>query len=99
MVSVILNYNLFFIRVNASIGNLKLLGVRQGEKVPSLFNSAEDTSEDTLFSVSYEKNPIDKLCGDRIIVKSTSVHIVYDAQTIIELMNLFKFQDQATLNQ
>ncbi|XP_033213445.1 vacuolar protein sorting-associated protein 13 isoform X2 [Belonocnema kinseyi] len=87
------------ISVTASIGDLKLLGVQQGEKVPSLFNSARDSSEDTLFSVSYEKNPLDKLCGDRIIVKSTSVHIVYDAQTIIELIDLFKVQDPTTLNQ
>ncbi|XP_043479643.1 vacuolar protein sorting-associated protein 13 isoform X2 [Leptopilina heterotoma] len=87
------------ISVTASIGDLKLLGVQQGEKIPSLFNSESSTSDSNLFSVSYEKNPLDKLCGDRVIVKSASVHIVYDAQTIIELINLFKVQDPTTLNQ
>lgn len=85
--------------VTASIGDLKLLGVQQGEIIPSLFNSESSTSDNNLFSVSYEKNPLDKLCGDRVIVKSASVHIVYDAQTIIELINLFKVQDPTTLNQ
>ena len=69
------------------------------DKMPSLFNSERNSSDNALFSVSYEKNPLDKLCGDRIIVKSSSVHIVYDAHTIIELINLFKVQDQTTLNQ
>ncbi|XP_051160676.1 intermembrane lipid transfer protein Vps13 isoform X3 [Leptopilina boulardi] len=87
------------ISVTASIGDLKLLGVQQGGKIPSLFNSEGGTLDNNLFSVSYEKNPLDKLCGDRVIVKSASVHIVYDAQTIIELINLFKVQDPTTLNQ
>jgi vacuolar protein sorting-associated protein 13A/C len=52
-----------------------------------------------LFSVSYEKNPIDKLCGDRVIIKSSAVDIVYDAQTIIELIKMFKVQNSSTLNQ
>ncbi|KAJ8665252.1 hypothetical protein QAD02_006914 [Eretmocerus hayati] len=88
------------ILVTASINDLKLLGLKQGDKVPSLINSIRgSTTEDALFSVSYEKNPLDKLCGDRIIVKSSSVHIVYDAQTVIELVNMFKVQDTSTLSQ
>ncbi|XP_031777535.1 vacuolar protein sorting-associated protein 13 isoform X3 [Nasonia vitripennis] len=88
------------ILVTASISDLKLLGVKQREQVPSLFNSDKEVgSENGLFSVSYEKNPLDKLCGDRIIVKSSSVHLVYDAQTIIELVKLFKVQNPSTLNQ
>lgn len=69
--------------------------------MPSLINSNRDDaeSENDLFSVSYEKNPLDKLCGDRVIVKSSSVHIVYDAQTIIELIKVFKVQNPSTLSQ
>ncbi|KAL7290198.1 hypothetical protein TKK_0015907 [Trichogramma kaykai] len=88
------------IYTSVSMNDLKLFGVKQGEKVPSLFNSDKDTElEDGLFYVSYEKNPADKLCGDRIIVKTSSVHIVYDAQTIIQLIKLFKVQNPSTLNQ
>ncbi|XP_058806498.1 intermembrane lipid transfer protein Vps13 isoform X2 [Phymastichus coffea] len=88
------------ILVTTSIKDLKLLGVKQGHRVPSLFNSNPDaSSEHQLFSVSYEKNPLDKLCGDRVIVKSSSVHMVYDAQTIIELIKLFKVQNASTLSQ
>lgn len=77
------------------------MGLKQGEKVPSLINSNRDDAEsgNDLFSVSYEKNPLDKLCGDRVIVKSSSVHIVYDAQTIIELIKVFKVQNPSTLSQ
>lgn len=78
------------ILVNASISDMKLLGATLNGRVPSLFNSEYGSSDSALVSVSYEKNPIDKLCGDRVVVKSRSVDIVYDAQTIIELVNMFK---------
>ncbi|CAL1678436.1 unnamed protein product [Lasius platythorax] len=87
------------ILVTASISDMKLLGATQDGRVPSLFNSEHGSSDSALLSVSYEKNPIDKLCGDRVIVKSRSVDIIYDAQTIIELVNMFKVQDSSTLNQ
>ncbi|XP_011259018.1 vacuolar protein sorting-associated protein 13 isoform X2 [Camponotus floridanus] len=87
------------ILVTASISDMKLLGVTQDGHIPSLFNPEHGSSDSALLSVSYEKNPIDKLCGDRVIVKSRSADIIYDAQTIIELVNMFKVQDSSTLNQ
>lgn len=78
---------------------MKLFGVRQNDYIPSLFNSEHGSSDNVLLSISYEKNPLDKLCGDRIIVKSKSVDIVYDAQTIIELVKLFKVPNSSALNQ
>ena len=87
------------ILIRSSINDMKLLGVKQANTVPSLFNSDSTTSNGVLLDVSYEKNPLDKLCGDRFVVKSKSVHIIYDAQTIIELVKLFKVQNQSTLNQ
>ncbi|XP_076625592.1 vacuolar protein sorting 13C isoform X3 [Colletes latitarsis] len=87
------------ILVTASINEMKLLGTKQNEHVPSLFNSHEHSADAVLLSISYEKNPLDKLCGDRVIVKSTSVDIIYDAQTVIELVNLFKVENSSTLNQ
>lgn len=87
------------ILVTASINDMKLLGAMQNDRVPSLFISKHGSSDSALLSVSYEKNPLDKLCGHRVIVKSRSVDIVYDAQTIIELVNMFKVQDPSTLSQ
>ncbi|XP_014471667.1 PREDICTED: vacuolar protein sorting-associated protein 13C isoform X2 [Dinoponera quadriceps] len=88
------------ILVTASISDMKLLGAMQDGRVPSLFISKHGSSDDSsLLSVSYEKNPLDKLCGHRVIVNSRSVDIVYDAQTIIELVNMFKVQDSSTLSQ
>lgn len=88
----------FCYRVTASINEMKLLGTKQDEHIPSLFNSHQHGADNVLISVSYEKNPLDKLCGDRIIVKSKSVDIIYDAQTLIEIVNLFKVQNSSTLN-
>lgn len=78
---------------------MKLFGVKQNDYIPSLFNSEVFNSDNVLLSISYEKNPLDKLCGDRIIVKSKSVDIIYDAQTIIELVKLFKVPNSSALNQ
>lgn len=78
---------------------MKVLGVQQAGKVPALFNTENGSSGNVLFYVSYEKNPLDKLCGDRVIVKAKSVNIVYDAQTIIELVSMFKVQNKETLQQ
>lgn len=78
------------ILVIASINDMKLLGVTQNGRVPSIFNPEHDISDNALLSVSYEKNPIDKLCGDRVIVKSRSVDIIYDAQTILKVIDMFK---------
>ncbi|XP_071648865.1 intermembrane lipid transfer protein Vps13 isoform X2 [Temnothorax longispinosus] len=87
------------ILVTASISDMKLLGVTQNGRVPSLFNPEHGSSDSALLSVSYEKNPIDRLCGDRVIVKSRSVDIIYDALTILKLVDMFKVQDSSTLNQ
>ena len=78
------------ILVTASISDMKLLGATQNDRVPSLFIPEHGSSDCALLSVSYEKNPLDRLCGDRVVVKSRSVDIIYDAQTIKELVDMFK---------
>ncbi|CAG5075993.1 Similar to Vps13: Vacuolar protein sorting-associated protein 13 (Drosophila melanogaster) [Cotesia congregata] len=80
--------------VTVSLKEMRMLGVKQADEVPKLVLSEHEHS-DVLFSVSYEKNPLDKSCGDRVIVNSKAVHFVYDAQTIIELVKLFKIQQAA----
>ncbi|CAK9800782.1 Intermembrane lipid transfer protein Vps13, partial [Anthophora quadrimaculata] len=85
------------ILVTASINEMKLLGTKQNDQIPSLFNSHQHNNDTALLYVSYEKNPLDKSCGDRIIARSKSVDIIYDAQTVIEIVNLFKVQNSSTL--
>ncbi|KAI4489144.1 hypothetical protein M0804_004642 [Polistes exclamans] len=87
------------ISITTSISDMKLFGVKQNDYIPSLFNSEHESADNVLLSIAYEKNPLDKLCGDRIIIKSKSVDIVYDAQTIIELVKLFKVPNSSALNQ
>ncbi|KAI4483365.1 hypothetical protein M0802_013464 [Mischocyttarus mexicanus] len=87
------------ILITTSISDMKLFGVKQNDYIPSIFNFEHESADNVLLSIAYEKNPLDKLCGDRIIIKSKSVDIVYDAQTIIELVKLFKVPNSSALNQ
>ncbi|XP_023247319.1 vacuolar protein sorting-associated protein 13 [Copidosoma floridanum] len=88
------------ILVTASISDVKLIGVKQNDQMPLLISSENGIgSEKELFFGSFETNPLDKLCGQRVIVKSNSAHVVYDAQTIIELIKMFKVQNPSTLTQ
>ena len=77
---------------------MKLLGVKQGEMTPVLYSSDQTGSEKALLSVAYMQNPIGKPNSQRVVVKGRSAQIIYDAQTIIKLNDLFKIQETSTLH-
>lgn len=43
-----------------------------------------------LLDVKIDINPLDKRCDQRVRVSARPLQIVYDAQTIIELLKIFK---------
>jgi len=45
---------------------------------------------DTLVSVLFETNPLDKLCNQRLKVFGKALEMMYDAETVICLSNIFK---------
>ncbi|CAH0394024.1 unnamed protein product [Bemisia tabaci] len=84
----------------ASIDTLSVFGLTQNNEVPLLVSSkkgklpvSERTSDlapsNNLFHVLIETNPLDKKCDQRVHISSTPLQIVYDAQTIIKLNDVF----------
>uniref|UniRef100_A0A182IQ42 Vacuolar protein sorting-associated protein 13 n=1 Tax=Anopheles atroparvus TaxID=41427 RepID=A0A182IQ42_ANOAO len=86
--------------MKASLGmqELTISGLRQGEVLPIMVKSQLEGSK-TLLDVSFETNPEDKLCDQRVVVTSRPLQIVYDAETIIQLTKVFQTPRTATISQ
>lgn len=81
------------------IDQLAVFGLQQNELIPK-FVSSEDFSEGkVLLDVLFETNPLDKKCGQRLHVKSQPLKIIYDAQTIIKIVDVFKAPQSIALEQ
>ncbi|XP_055620155.1 intermembrane lipid transfer protein Vps13 isoform X3 [Toxorhynchites rutilus septentrionalis] len=85
-------------KASLSMQELTISGLRQDEVLPIMVRSQLEGS-DTLLDVSFETNPEDKLCDQRVIVTSRPLQIIYDAETIIQLAKVFKTPKTATISQ
>lgn len=52
-----------------------------------------------LFSFLFETNPLDQICDSRVILSFRPLKMVYDAQTIIKIMNIFTIQQSNVTTQ
>lgn len=52
-----------------------------------------------LFSLLFETNPLDQICDSRVILSFRPLKMVYDAQTIIKIMNIFTIQQSNVTTQ
>jgi len=52
-----------------------------------------------LFSLLFETNPLDQSCDSRVIMSFRPLKMVYDAQTIIKIMNIFTTQQSNVTTQ
>lgn len=52
-----------------------------------------------LLEVTFETNPLDKTCGQRLYVTSQPLKVVYDAQTIIKAIEIFKIPQSSAIDQ
>jgi len=52
-----------------------------------------------LFSLLFETNPLDQICDSRVILSFRPLKMVYDAQTIIKIMNIFTTQQSNVTTQ
>jgi len=52
-----------------------------------------------LFSLLFETNPLDQNCDSRVIMSFRPLKMVYDAQTIIKIMNIFTTQQSNVTTQ
>uniref|UniRef100_A0A182FL84 Vacuolar protein sorting-associated protein 13 n=1 Tax=Anopheles albimanus TaxID=7167 RepID=A0A182FL84_ANOAL len=86
--------------VKASLGmqELSIFGLKQSDQLPIMVKSQLNGSQ-ALLAVSFETNPIDKQCDQRVVVHSRPLQIVYDAVTIIQLAKVFQTPRTATISQ
>ncbi|XP_017078120.1 vacuolar protein sorting-associated protein 13 [Drosophila eugracilis] len=85
------------ISITAGMKELKVTGLKRNEYIPSLVES-KITDEFNLLDVFFETNPLDKLCNQRVKVVARPLQIVYDAPTILALINAFQPPGDVTLS-
>ncbi|XP_026322169.1 vacuolar protein sorting-associated protein 13 [Hyposmocoma kahamanoa] len=80
------------IRVDVQMRSFTVTGVHQddGQFVPELVVSKEVSQDVNLLNVSFETNPLEGGCDQKVKVSAQPLQIVYDAQTVIEIVNVFK---------
>ncbi|XP_055538544.1 intermembrane lipid transfer protein Vps13 isoform X2 [Wyeomyia smithii] len=85
-------------KVFLQMQELTISGLQQNDSLPTIVRSQLEGSS-TLLDVSFETNPEDKLCDQRVVVTSRPLQIIYDAETIIQLTKVFKTPKTATISQ
>lgn len=77
------------ISVTAGMKELKLTGVSRNNHTPILVESII-SDEFNLLDIFFETNPMDEKCDQRIKVVARPLQIIYDAQTILTLLDTFQ---------
>ncbi|XP_059046157.1 intermembrane lipid transfer protein Vps13 isoform X1 [Achroia grisella] len=84
------------LRVDVQMQAFSVTGVQQDEFIPQLVTSKEVTKDVNLLNVVFETKPLDGTCDQRVKVSARPLQIVYDAQTVIEIVNVFKPPSEST---
>lgn len=69
---------------------MSILGHQRGGFVPRMVRSRLENSDGSLLDVKLELNPLDGRCDQRLHVSARPLEIVYDAQTVIEVVGIFQ---------
>ncbi|XP_052841610.1 intermembrane lipid transfer protein Vps13 [Drosophila gunungcola] len=85
------------ISITAGMRELKVTGLKRKECTPLLVES-KITDEFNLLDVFFETNPLDKMCDQRVKVVARPLQIMYDAPTILALINAFQRPGDVTLS-
>lgn len=72
------------------IDQFTVFGFQQQSIFPQLVTSENLSEGGELLDLLFETNPLDKRCGQRVHIKFLPIKIVYDAQTIIKIVEVFK---------
>ncbi|EDO34505.1 predicted protein [Nematostella vectensis] len=81
------------IRVTAKVDKMKMYGSPgEGGHLPLMVTSQQEKEKGhmALFHAAFETNPLDEKCDQRVEVTSRPLKIVYDANTIDEVMKFFQ---------
>ncbi|XP_045765599.1 vacuolar protein sorting-associated protein 13 isoform X2 [Maniola jurtina] len=84
------------LRVDVQMRAFTVTGKCQGDFEPQLVTSKEVSKDVNLLNVLFETNPLDGACDQRVRVQARPLQIVYDAQTVIEIVNVFKPPTEST---
>jgi vacuolar protein sorting-associated protein 13A/C len=86
------------IKLHLKMQELMVYGLQQQQYLPVMIQSQLE-STNCLLDVMFESNPIDKGCDQRVKVQSQPIQIVYNGETVIQLLKVFQTQKTATLSQ
>lgn len=86
------------IRAELKMNKFQIDGVKLPSFRPTLVSNNFE-SEQPLLNAIIETNPIDKECDQRVKVSSRPLQIIYDAETIIQLLNVFSTPKTTTISQ
>jgi vacuolar protein sorting-associated protein 13A/C len=86
------------IKLRLNMKELTVYGLQQKQYLPVMIQSRLE-STGSLLDVMFESNPIDKSCDQRVKVQSQPIEIVYNGETVIQLLKVFQTQKTATLSQ
>ncbi|KAF7282566.1 hypothetical protein GWI33_002356 [Rhynchophorus ferrugineus] len=89
------------LKAHVAIDHLKTEGLRQDDFLPILVSPEERDIKGikSLLDVTFETNPLDKRCDQRIHVIAKPLKIVYDAHTINKIVDVFKIPPDSSLDQ
>lgn len=74
-----------------------ILGHDQAGFVPTMMESLLEGGKSTLIDVKFELNPLDGACDQRVHISTRPLQIVYDSNTINELIKIFKLPKDSYL--
>lgn len=78
------------IRADVTIDELKTTGYEVNNVLPNMILTSYDDGESNLLKLSFETNPLDKTCEQRLRLNAQSLNVFYDAETIIQLLTVLK---------
>ena len=91
--------NFVVLRVHVKIDEFTTFGWQQADYIPRMIISETGAGDSGLLEVTFETNPLDKTCGQRLYLTSQPLKVVYDAQTIIKTIDIFKVPQSAAIDQ
>jgi vacuolar protein sorting-associated protein 13A/C len=80
---------------------LKITGTSQNGQEPLLAYplNTGTLGKPSLLSVLFETNPLDRLCDQRVKMTAQPLEMMYDAETVIRLSDVFKPPEKPSLKQ
>lgn len=93
-------HEMFVFRLDLKMKEFTVYGYKQSDYLPIMVKSLLEPKVDgSLLDIKFEINPMDKKCDQRVDVQAYPLQIVYDAETIIQLLQVFKIPSTANLSE